>query len=201
MHLDHITLHTRDLACTRAFFPKVFGDLEERDRPKAIHRDPGHRLYAGDKPFVHLIVTRGNGRDTADETFDHFGIRLAGYKSFRARLQDLGIQHSTMDFPEIEERLLFSRAPSSPLLEAVARILANELAPIRVNVISPHLTDTEAHSGMNEEARNAMLDRAVSLLPLVQQAHRKTSHESLFAIDNPFVTGAVMDIDGGALIN
>lgn len=42
MHLDHITLRTRDLAGTRAFFLSVFDDLEERERPKAIRRIPGH---------------------------------------------------------------------------------------------------------------------------------------------------------------
>ena len=35
MHLDHITVRTRDLPGTKDFFLKVFDDLEERERPKA----------------------------------------------------------------------------------------------------------------------------------------------------------------------
>ena len=87
-------------------------------------------------------------------------------------------------------------------IEAVAKILAKELAPIRVNVISPGLTDTEAHAGMDAEARQTMLDRAARSLPAGKAgAPEDLAQGYLFAIDTAFVTGAVIDIDGGALIN
>ena len=119
MHLDHITVRTRDLAGTRAFFLEVFEELEERNRPQAIQRIPGHWLYAGDKPIIHLIGARGYGADTSAEAFDHVGIHLEGYAAFRARLETLEVPYSTMDLPEITERRLFFRTPSGPLLEAV----------------------------------------------------------------------------------
>jgi catechol 2,3-dioxygenase-like lactoylglutathione lyase family enzyme len=119
MHLDQITVRTRDLAGTRAFFLRVFEYLEEHDRPTAIHRIPGHWLFAGDKPIIHLIGAGGYGEDTAAEAFDHVGIHLEGYSGFRAKLEALGIRYSTMDLPEIAERRLFFRTPSGPLLEAV----------------------------------------------------------------------------------
>jgi catechol 2,3-dioxygenase-like lactoylglutathione lyase family enzyme len=119
MHLDHITVRTRELANTLAFFLEVFDGLKERDRPKAIQRIPGHWLYAGDKPIIHLIGARGHGTDTAAEAFDHVGIHLEGYGQFRAKLEALEIPYSAMDLPEIEERRLFFRTPSGPLLEAV----------------------------------------------------------------------------------
>ena len=87
-------------------------------------------------------------------------------------------------------------------LEAVAKILARELAPRRVNVVSPGLTDTEAYAGMALEARRAMLERAAAGLPVGRVGRPEDlARGYLFAIDNPFVTGAVIDIDGGALIN
>lgn len=119
MHLDHITVRTRDLHGTRAFFLEVFDELEERDRPKAIHRIPGHWLYAGDKPIIHLIGARGYGTDIAAEAYDHVGIHLDGYSDFRAKLEALGIRYSTMDLDELDERRLFFRTPSGPLIEAV----------------------------------------------------------------------------------
>ncbi len=119
MHLDHITIRTRDLPGTRAFFLKVFDELEERARPKAIHRIPGHWLYAGDKPIIHLIGSRGYGTDNGVEAYDHAGIHLDGYSAFRARLEALGIRYSTMDLEELDERRLFFRTPSGPLIEAV----------------------------------------------------------------------------------
>ncbi|WP_299410557.1 glyoxalase [uncultured Roseobacter sp.] len=119
MYLDHITIRTRDLPGTRAFFLKVFDELEERPRPKAIHRIPGHWLYADDKPMVHLIGTRGYGMDSAAEAFDHVGIHLNGYSDFRAKLETLEIPYSTMDLPELDERRLFLHTPSGPLIETV----------------------------------------------------------------------------------
>lgn len=87
-------------------------------------------------------------------------------------------------------------------LESAAKILARELAPIRVNVVSPGLTDTEAYAAMAPDARQAMLTRAATSLPagrVGQPADIAAGY--LFAIDNPFMTGATIDIDGGALIN
>lgn len=119
MHLDHITVRTRDLPGTKAFFLSVFVELEERPRPKAIQCIRGHWLYADGKPIVHLIGSNGRGMDGAGEAFDHVGIHLDGYADFRAKLESLGIRYSTMDLPELEERRLFFRTPSGPLLEAV----------------------------------------------------------------------------------
>jgi len=119
MHLDHITIRTRDLVGTKDFFLKVFDQLEERGRPKAIKRIPGHWLYADDKPIVHLIGSHGSGFDGAPEAFDHVGLRLEGYSTFRAKLDRLGIPYSMMDLPELDERRLFFRTPSGLLLETV----------------------------------------------------------------------------------
>jgi catechol 2,3-dioxygenase-like lactoylglutathione lyase family enzyme len=119
MHIDHITIRTRDLTGTKEFFLEVFDELEEQDRPRAIQRIPGHWLYADGKPIVHLIGSRGHGLDGAPEAFDHVGLRLEGYSAFRNKLDELGITYSTMDLPELDERRLFFRTPSGPLLEAV----------------------------------------------------------------------------------
>jgi len=116
--LDHLTIRTRDLNTARDFFIRVF-DLDERERPKAIQRIPGHWMYANDQPIVHLIGSRGEGSDRAAEAIDHVGIRLTGYAAFRDRLERLGIQYSAMDLPEINERRIFFRTPGGPLLETV----------------------------------------------------------------------------------
>ena len=119
MHIDHFTIRTRHLSATKDFFMKVFDGLEEKPRPDAIQRIPGHWLYAGDNPIVHLIASRGYGTDDAAEAIDHVGIHLEGYAAFRTRLDELDIHYSTMDLPEIDERRLFFRTPSGPLIEAV----------------------------------------------------------------------------------
>ena len=87
-------------------------------------------------------------------------------------------------------------------LEAAVKMLAKELSPLRVNAISPGLTDTEAYAGMAPEAREQMLVRAAENLPAKRYGRAEDLAKGyLFVIDNPFVTGCVVDIDGGALIN
>lgn len=87
-------------------------------------------------------------------------------------------------------------------LEAAVKLLAKELSPLRVNAISPGLTDTEAYAGMEPQARQQMLARAAENLPARTFGRAQDVAKGyLFVIDNPFVTGAVVDIEGGALIN
>ena len=120
MHIDHVTLRTTDLAATRAFFLAVF-DLQEGLRPKAIQRIPGHWLYAGDAPIVHLIGAQGGSHEQPANGWDHAGFRLTGYGTFRAKLDALHLPYSPMDLPELHERRLFLHAPGGPLIEAVFR--------------------------------------------------------------------------------
>ena len=96
----------------------------------------------------------------------------------------------------------FVKTAMNAALEATAKVLAKELAPLRVNVVSPGLTQTEAYAGMTGEARDAMFDRAAATLPAGRFGQPEDIASGyLFAIDNPFVTGSVIDIEGGALIS
>src|SRR5882757_4824387 len=118
MHLDHVTIRTRDLEATRTFFLKVF-DLEEGERPLAIRHIPGHWLYSEGHPLIHIIGSPGSGIGRSAEAIDHVGLRMEGYAAFRKKLDQLGIPYSPMDLADIQERRLFFHAPGGPLLEAV----------------------------------------------------------------------------------
>ena len=118
MNLDHVTIRTRDLQATRSFFLTLF-DLMEGERPLAIQRIPGHWLYSGGHPLVHIIGSQGQGTGRPAEAIDHVGLRLEGYAAFRQKLDQLGIRYSTMDLTDLQERRLFFHAPGGPLLEAV----------------------------------------------------------------------------------
>jgi glyoxylase I family protein len=122
MTIDHVTIRTGALPSVRAFFLEVF-ELEEGPRPLAIQRIPGHWLYSGGKPVVHLIGSGepagGIARDRPGETIDHVGFRLANYWGLRDRLDARGIRYSLMDLPDINERRIFLWTPGGTLLEAV----------------------------------------------------------------------------------
>ncbi len=96
----------------------------------------------------------------------------------------------------------FVKTTMNAALEAGAKVLAKELAPVRVNVVSPGLTDTSAYAAMDPAARTAMLNKAAETLPAGRFARpADVAAAYLLLIDNPSMTGAVIDVDGGALIN
>jgi len=87
-------------------------------------------------------------------------------------------------------------------IEGLGRALALELAPVRVNVVSPGLIQgTSAYNGMPEAARDGMVAAAASRLPvgLVGDAD-SVAGPALALLASPYATGTVLDIDGGGLL-
>ena len=87
-------------------------------------------------------------------------------------------------------------------VEALAKGLAQELAgKARVNCISPGMVATEAYAGMPEEVREGMYAQVGGSLPVgrVGKAN-EIAQAVVMAMTNDFLTGSVLDIDGGHLI-
>src|SRR5215470_1607108 len=86
-------------------------------------------------------------------------------------------------------------------VEASGKHLAKELAPRRVNVVSPGITDTSLWGEPGSAKRTETLARAAAQLPVQRVATPgDVAQAYLLAMTNPFVTGAVLDVDGGALL-
>jgi NAD(P)-dependent dehydrogenase (short-subunit alcohol dehydrogenase family) len=87
-------------------------------------------------------------------------------------------------------------------VESLAKGLAIELAPVRVNVISPGLTrDTNAFNAMPEAAREQMFSGYAKKLPIGRVGLPKDfGQAAVFLTTCSFMTGAVIDIDGGGLL-
>jgi NAD(P)-dependent dehydrogenase (short-subunit alcohol dehydrogenase family) len=84
-------------------------------------------------------------------------------------------------------------------VEALIKPLAVELAPIRVNAVSPGLVDTPWWSGLPEEARQEYFDQAAQALPSGRIATADDIAEAtVLAATNPNVTGSIFETDGGA---
>ncbi|MFN7692774.1 MAG: SDR family oxidoreductase [Burkholderiales bacterium] len=83
-------------------------------------------------------------------------------------------------------------------LEAATRTMAKELAPRRVNLVSPGLTDTEAYDHLSPEQKQQMFTGAASRIPVGRTASAsEVAQVVTLAVTNGFVSGAVLDIDGG----
>lgn len=83
-------------------------------------------------------------------------------------------------------------------LEAAIPVLALELAPTRVNAVSPGLVDTPWWSGMPASAKEEFFRSAAAALPVGRVAKpEEIARAVLFVARNGFVTGSVYEIDGG----
>lgn len=86
-------------------------------------------------------------------------------------------------------------------IEGLARGLALELAPTRVNVISPGLVDTPLWAGMPTDRRQTLFESTAAALP----ARRIATADDIAALyltcmTVPVVTGAVILADGGHVL-
>ena len=87
------------------------------------------------------------------------------------------------------------------LLESLAQSLALELKPRRVNVVSPGLVDSPTWAGMAEKERQAMFDATAAALPVRRIGQvDDIAQAALALLENGFVTGTVLHVDGGARI-
>lgn len=118
--LDHVTLRTSHLAATRQFFIDLF-NLREGTRPPEIRRIPGHWLYEGDEPIVHLIGSFDGGFAIDGEMIDHIAFRLDDYTGFMRKLRARGLPFSCMSLRGLGEHRVFLRAPGGQLIETVFR--------------------------------------------------------------------------------
>lgn len=88
-------------------------------------------------------------------------------------------------------------------LEALGRALALELGPrLRVNTLSPGMTRTEAYDEMPQARRDAMYASVAEKLPVGRVAAPEEIAEAiLLLVQNGFITGTTLDIDGGHIIS
>jgi NAD(P)-dependent dehydrogenase (short-subunit alcohol dehydrogenase family) len=86
-------------------------------------------------------------------------------------------------------------------LESLARGLALELAPVRVNAVSPGLIETPLWAGMDAAKRSALFENVAARLPVRRVGQPEDiAGAVMFLATNPFATGSTMRVDGGGAI-
>jgi 3-oxoadipate enol-lactonase len=118
--LDHFTIRCDpgQLHDLRQFYVEVLG-LAEGARPGFDF--PGHWLYAGDRPIVHLagIGSAKDGAHTAQ--FDHVAFSAEGLEAARATLVDSGVPFYELPVPGYPLQQIFLRDPAGIKLELAFR--------------------------------------------------------------------------------
>jgi NAD(P)-dependent dehydrogenase (short-subunit alcohol dehydrogenase family) len=86
-------------------------------------------------------------------------------------------------------------------VEAMVRAVAPEIAPRRLNVVSPGSIDTPMVTVQGAE-REALYEKATAhnVIPRAGTAD-EVAQAILFTIQNDFVTGTTIDVDGGWLVS
>jgi NAD(P)-dependent dehydrogenase (short-subunit alcohol dehydrogenase family) len=86
-------------------------------------------------------------------------------------------------------------------LEALTRALALELAPIRVNAVSPGVVRTNLWQNMTAPERERMYESVGKSLPVgrVGEAH-DVAQAYLFLMQEEFSTGQTLVVDGGTVL-
>lgn len=86
-------------------------------------------------------------------------------------------------------------------LEALARGLALELSPVRVNTVSPGLIATPLWAKLNEQARQNMYEGAAARLPAKRVGQPEdVANAIVYLASTPFATGSTVLVDGGGAI-
>ncbi|MFX0574817.1 SDR family oxidoreductase [Nocardia nepalensis] len=88
-------------------------------------------------------------------------------------------------------------ATTNGAVSFLAEALAVELAPIRVNALSPGIVDSGAWDGLGPD-KNQFLANIAATNPARRVGHPSDiSAAALLALTNPFLTGTTLHIDGG----
>jgi len=93
------------------------------------------------------------------------------------------------------------RAPLAAVNAAVNALvcsLAIELAPRRVNAVSPGIIDTPLRAAWPEEARRGLYASIREQTPVGKiGTAEEVALGVIFLLSNPFVSGTILDVDGG----
>lgn len=170
------------------------------------------RLFAHIGPFDHLQITAGEIKfgdfdslplSDAKAMFDS---KFWGpYQAAKAALPYLSKSGSITFYSGA-----YSQMPRTPgasvaaainsAVEGLSRALATELAPIRVNTITPGIVDTElfAKLGMDEAQRTSFFNEvsAAQVIKRVAQPE-ELAKAALYLMDNTYSTGNTLFVDGG----
>jgi NAD(P)-dependent dehydrogenase (short-subunit alcohol dehydrogenase family) len=86
-------------------------------------------------------------------------------------------------------------------LDALTRALAVELAPIRVNAVSPGVVRSDLWRAMSEEDRSAMYDSLSEALPVGRVGEVSDIAETfLYLMRNGYSSGTIVTVDGGSVL-
>ena len=191
---------------------------------KTLPAGEGHALDLADEPavravfeqlgnFDHLVFTAGESlqldrltNTDIEAAKRFFGLRYWGAylaaKYGSGSIREGGSIVFTSGIAGQRPRPGWSVAASiCAAMEGLTRALAVELAPIRVNIVSPGVVKTPLWAGMAEADREALYRQTAERLPVGHIGEPAEIAEAyLYLMGQSYATGQVLVVDGGALL-
>lgn len=177
----------------------------------ALDEDAMAAFFAGAGAVDHVVstVTANSGSIgpalelTADNLSTAFDSKLLGYLATARAARP--VLKSTGSLTFLSAISAGTSAPGTSALaaanaavEAWARTLAVELAPLRVNVVSPGVIDTPWWGDLPDDVRQATFEQYAGITPVGRIGTANDVAQSIrFLIESPFTTGVVLPCDGG----
>jgi NAD(P)-dependent dehydrogenase (short-subunit alcohol dehydrogenase family) len=178
-----------------------------------LDRDGLAKLFAEYAPFDILVAAATGGARARGKFLE---MDIEGFKGSFAKLWGYAnaIQLGVPNMTEDGSVVLVSGSParkSKPgqvaigsvggAVEALARAVAAEIVPRRLNVVAPGTIDTPMSPLQGEERKASYASQtANNLIPRAGTAD-EVAQGILFVIQNDFVTGTTVDVDGGWLLS
>jgi NAD(P)-dependent dehydrogenase (short-subunit alcohol dehydrogenase family) len=86
-------------------------------------------------------------------------------------------------------------------VEAFVRAITQELSPIRINLVSPGVIDTPMNTLKGKERLNFFKNATKDNIIKRAGSPEEVAKAIIFAIENEFITGTTIDIDGGWILS
>jgi NAD(P)-dependent dehydrogenase (short-subunit alcohol dehydrogenase family) len=179
-----------------------FVQIDVLDRPALS------ALFRGEAPIDHLVST-ATGGDRAVGPFAEMDLdgfegsfrKLWGYTNATRlvlqHLSDTGSITIVSGSPAKKSKPGMSTISTvGNAVEGFARAVAAEIAPRRINVVSPGLIDTPMFSGAKEQLAAMAKDTLIARPGRPEEV----AQAILLTLTNEFMTGAIIDVDGGAVL-
>jgi NAD(P)-dependent dehydrogenase (short-subunit alcohol dehydrogenase family) len=206
---------TERLQAARAALGAQAGDGHALRCESVDARDEGQltALFAAQAPIHHLVVTVGPGstlqrynsflQQGIDDAHALFANKFwAQYLCARCAAPYLDAQGSITLFGggagRRPIRAMAVLAAVQAAIEGLARGMALDLAPIRVNVVAPGRIASSSFADMPAAEREAMLAKWAAGLPVGRIGQPDDAAQAaLYLMTNRYTTGNVLYVDGG----
>jgi len=186
--------------------PGVIGETVDATDQAALQA-----FYASVGTFHHVVLSISSGGGAGPfATMEIAGLRraiegklVAQLQAAQAALKHIDGRGSITFVTAASARAAFpgtaGLAAINGGLNATVATLALELKPLRVNAVSPGIVDTPIWERWPAEQRTAMLTREAQALPVGRiGTAAEVAAAILLLLSNGFITGAIIDCDGGA---